>query len=343
MPSKQTPISLAAVADPDRSRLRVLLVTPWNVACGISEHSRMLKEAVEAADGTVELSPYDNLDPVWLPTFGTVKRQYDLIHLNYQAALHARWTAEKIRAARTTYGIPVVVTYHDTGVPNSDQCKSVIDAADAAVVHEPFDDLPAAKTYYWRMGVCDGAPPYHYPETFRDRPLLGTVGFPFPWKCYDELCRVTAANGWGLVLLAPNATEEDRRRWEAINPHIWVETTFLPQVEVQAPLAGCDATAFTYVCHNTGQSGAILQGIAARKPVIALSTCRQMRALALDPLGAETIRWAETFDQVGRILRGLPLGRLDAGIVALAEQESWRHLGRKYAALFRHVLSSHVV
>lgn len=335
MPTEQTPISLAALDNPGRPPLRVLLVTTWETPCGIAEHSAMLKEAVEEADGQITILPCpEALDPHAADLY---KGAYDVIHLNYHAALHSRWTPNRIAATCRDHR-PMVVTYHDTGVPNSDQCRAVCAAADAAVVHEPYDDLPADRTYYWRMGVCDAVPPYQYPPAFRDRPILGTVGFPFPWKCYDDLARVTEAAGWGLVLLAPGATPDQLTRWRAINPHSEIVSTFLSRREVQSRLAGCDATAFTYVTHNTGQSGAILQGIAARKPVIALRTCRQMRALALDPLGAETICWAETFEDVGGYLRHLPLGRLDAGIVALAHQERWSVKGAQYAALYRQVV-----
>lgn len=326
---------------PTAKALRVRLVTTWETACGIAEHAAMLKAAVEGVDPAITIVPdAEALDPttLLLPAWrGTDPSVPSIVHLNYQAALHARWDAAAIRSLRAA-GSRVIVTYHDTGVPNSDQCKAICDAADAVVVHEPCDDLPAAKVRYWRMGVP--AAPMSGPSLLYDRPYLGTVGFPFPWKCYDALARVTAANGWGLLLLAPTATPEQIAVWQTINPATIVCAAFLPQAEVIARLNACDATAFTYVCHNTGQSGAILQGIAARKPVIALRTCRQMRALAMDALGEEAICWAETFEDVGAYLRHLPLGRMDAGIVALAHQERWDGpggLGERYAQLYREV------
>lgn len=313
--------------------MRVLLVTTWATDCGIAEHSAMLKEAVEAADPTITVAPdHAALDPqayVFRPQY---LDEFDLVHLNYHAALHSRWTPDQIQRLR----LPVVVTYHDTGVPNSDQCKAVIAAADAAVVHEPFDDLPAAKTRYWRMGVED----WHQPLKLDvdERPYLGTLGFAFPWKNYDELCKVTAAVGWGLLLIAPRATVEQVQRWQALQPHVIVRPDFVDRHEAISLLAGCDATAFTYVTHNTGQSGAVLLGVATRKPVLALSTCRQFRALYHDPLGARTIRWVRNFEQLARALRALPIQRVDPGIVALAAQESWTRLGAKYAALYRELL-----
>ncbi len=318
--------------------MNVLLVTSWDTpqGCGIEQHSRMLIDAVGQADGSITVTPNAaalNPNANW-----GVTQPFDLIHLNYQASLHSRWTAKVIRECMWSGEAPVLVTYHDTGVPNSDHCKAIHAAASAMVIHEPADDLPGA--HYWRMGVpTRGGALEHHPDRFAwpGQPLLGSLGFPFPWKCYDELARVTAKAGWALLLIAPGATDEQIATWRAINPHFLVETDFLHRQDALVRLAACDATAFTYVCHNTGQSGAILQGIATRKPVIALSTCRQMRALYDDELGRRAICWAETFEDVAHYLssRTFHIGRVDPGIVALAEQESWTRLGKQYADLYR--------
>lgn len=323
--------------------MKILLVTTWDTACGIAEHSAMLKDAVERADSSIAIVPVpEALNPETMQTLDWVP---DVLHLNYQGALHSRWSPEFIRAWQAEYPqIPVVVTYHDTGVPNSEQCKQIAyvlrPRRDMMVVHEPFDDLPIEKTRYWRMGVPDWQEPWRVDRSHGSwcgqRPILGTVGFPFGWKCYDELAKVTAQAGWALLLLAPRATSEDGQRWYGLNPHIEVHTRFLSRGEVISRLAGCDATAFTYVCHNTGQSGAILQGIAARKPVIALSTCRQMRALYDDSLGHTAINWNQTFEDVYlELTHYISIERVSPQIVALAEQESWARLGAKYAALYR--------
>jgi hypothetical protein len=306
--------------------MRVLLVTSWNAACGVSEHSRELKAAVEVADPTIRISPSTAaLDPLagdWTDV--------DLIHLNYHGALHSRWTPEVIAQVDR----PIVVTYHDTGVPNSDRCKAVCAAADAFVVHEPYDDLPG-NGRYWRMGVPDR--PAGVVSIGR-RPRLGSIGFPFPWKHFDLLAEITARLGWDLRLIAPTATEAQCTGWRQANPRTEVYRDFLPHDQALAYLAACDATAFPYVCHNTGQSGAILQGVAARKPVIAFSTCRQFRALYADPVGRRAIRWAETVEDLERHLFYLQLARVDPATVALAEQDSWTRLGQKYAALYREVV-----
>lgn len=310
---------------------KVLLVTTWGIPCGIAEHSAMLKEAIESQSNftheiLTDLHPAAVLDvPRPMPA---------LIVLNYHAALLSQWHPAHIKEAQRR-GSKVLVIYHDSGVPNTEQCKALYFVADAFVIHEPAEDLPKAR--YIRMGVPDWTGAYQF-DTKR-RPMLGTIGFPFGWKNYDALARITAECGWDLLLLAPTATKKQEADWKALNPRVSVSTTFLPRELAIEWLAGCDATAFAYVCHNGGQSAAILQGIAARKPVIALKTCRQFRSLYEDPIGRATIRWAETFDDIAAHLRNVRIQRVDPGIVALAEQESWTRVGQKYIDLYRELLS----
>lgn len=339
---EQTPIDVTCLVEPaPRPALRVLLATTWDTACGVAEHAFYLKHAVEAADPKIEMVPVPGaLDPDRVDH--TRGGTWDLLHLNYHAALHSRWTADRILDARSS-GVykGVITTYHDSGVPNSQQCLDVVRASNAAVLHEPFNEFGEnPDVYYWRMGVPEWyghEAPLPYTMNPRTRPFLGTVGFPFPWKCYDELCRVTSKVGWGLWIIAPGATDDQVQRWVRLSPFVHVTREFTDRQVVISSLNACDATAFTYVCHNTGQSGAILQGIAAKRPVIALETCRQFRALLDDDLGSCAIHWCQTFEHVAETLRWLPLTRLDSAIVQLAHQDRWSEVGKRYASLYRRV------
>lgn len=310
--------------------MKVRLVTTWDTPCGVAEHAYYLKTSIEAADAGIEVTPDTAaLDP------NQLTGDFDLLHLNYHGALHSRWLPKHIKSLQARR-VPVITTFHDTGVPNSDLCKVICAASTAAVVHEPFDDLEG-EVYYWRMGVPEVVGQDHPHPFSGSRPVLGTVGFNFGWKCYDELCRVTERVGWGMCIISPNATEADEARWKAINPWVDVVPGFVSREAVVLTLKTCDATAFTYVCHNTGQSGAILQGIAAKKPVFALETCRQFRALLDDDLGSCAIHWCQTFEHVAETLRWLPLTRLDSAIVQLAHQDRWSEVGKRYASLYRRV------
>lgn len=325
--------------------MRVDLVTTWDQPCGIAEHSAYLKQAVEAADPAIRIVPCpEALDPNRvMAALGVFDDESEILHLNYHAALHSRWTVDEIRRVQSGHR-KVVVTYHDTGVPNADQAKRICAAADVAIVHEPCEDLDG-DVRYWRMGVPDWQTARAYEiDSWRargQRPILGTIGFPFPWKNYDRLAQITAEIGWALLLIAPTATPEQEIRWHELNPYTLVIPDFVPRDDAITILAACDATAFAYTCANTGQSAAILQGVAARKPVHAFSSCRQFRALYADQRGRSAITWSETFEELADLLSHLtPItGRPFAPMVALAEQESWTRLGARYAALYHEVRS----
>lgn len=326
--------------------MNILLATSWGrPCCGIQQHSAHLIDAVRQADPTITIIPSElALDPQggWRPN------GVDLLVLNYQRGLHSRWTPTVVKAWKDQYPLPVVIIFHDTfGENRPDRLSTdLCDLADAFIVHEPC--LKAARinqssaleqAIYWRMGVpaYDGGVGdlgWEGRLLQGQRPILGTVGFNFAWKCWPTLAETANAVGWGLLICTPEMSEADEAHLRSKNPWLVVHRG-LPHREVIRTLHQCDATAFTNVTNNSGQSAAILDGIAARKPVIALHTCRQYRALFADRGGHVAIRWAETFEDIAQLLVSLPLGRFDTRIVALAEQDSWANLGRQYAALFR--------
>lgn len=330
--------------------MRVLLVTSWNTSCGIAAYATSLKAAVEAADPDIQVLPSaPHLDP----NVGVDTDVIDLVHLNHHDALHSRWTPEHVR--QLSEKIPVVVTYHDThaSILDCPKLQALSLWAASTIVHEPVEGLQAI---YWRQGV---PAPAQWPASYAplplmfgwqdgkgilyerswkaspQQPVLGTMGFNFPWKNYDRLAALTGEEGWALVLCANNATQEDEARWRASNSSILVVRDFIPEAEVINYLAGCDATAFMYECMNTGTSAAIRQGIAARKPVIALQSCRQFRDLYTDPLGQSAIVWVRDWEGLRAALREVMPHRYDSGVHALAEQDSWVELGRDHAQLYR--------
>ena len=335
--------------------MNVLLVTSWNTPCGIADHSQQLIDAVRAADPTIQITPSaEALDPQIAFNLPTP----DVLVLNYHRALHSRWTPERVQEYRMgNYGmtvgrplVKIVIIFHDTyGESEPDQLtKDLCELADAFIVHEPCVGLPQA--IYWRQGVpAPARSPGEYGvgrgvrycfKRYHQQPVLGTCGFNFPWKNYDHLAEVSHACGWGLVICSNNATEEDEARWTRLNPDSYIVRGFLRSDEIVQFLSGCDATIFAYECANSGTSGAIRLGLAARKPLIAWQGCRQFRDLLYGPdQGAMAIRWCQDFYRLPETLRRISIQRCDPGIVALAERDSWVHLGQRYAELFRRVVS----
>jgi glycosyltransferase involved in cell wall biosynthesis len=344
---------------PSQRPLKVLLVTSWNTPCGIAEYARLLKESAEKADPRIAILPdSESLDPAacfsrlaWSNTGRNDGGRYDVVHLNHHDGLHSRWQAGQVQEITET-GVPVLVTYHDTRerLVDCHKLNQLIDVASSVVVHEPVE---GAHVIYWRQGVPAAATmPARYSrvhgmadwingegvfqagawKAYPQQPVLGTVGFNFPWKNYDKLAQVTGEEGWALVILSNNATPEDEARWKSMNSSILVVSGFQPQEVVVNYLAGCDATAFMYECANTGTSGAIRQGLAARKPVIAYGTCRQFRDLWGETCG---VFWVPTWDGFRHILSYMQPAAWDAPVSAWAHAESWDQLGRKYAKLYR--------
>ncbi len=327
------------------STLKVTLVSTWDIPCGISEHSAYLKAAIEAADPNIQIGIEVNLHPnaVLAPRIPIWEERPDWMVLNYHAALHSQWHPEHVRHVQAQ-GSRVLVVYHDTGIPNSDQCLALHAVADAFIIHEPAQDLPGA--IYLRQGIPDWAtlPIYVCKGDGRSLtggrcPVVGTIGFPFSWKNYDLLLQGAALAGWGVLLIAPGATLEQQVHWHDLNPEIRVIPEFTPRNEAVALLSGCDATAFLYANANTGTSGAIRQGIATRKPVIAtaLGICRQFTDLYLDAVGHSAIRWMNSLgveDVAEKLASTLPLP-FDPAVVRLAHQDSWATQGARYAQILR--------
>lgn len=320
----------------------VLLVTSWGTSCGIAEHSKALREWVSYADPSIYFQPSaEALDPQHASVVSIIHEGalscIDIVHLNYHRALHSLWSPNYVHQLQGN-GCKVVITWHDSvGENPPDQLtQDLCDLADAFIVHERCVGLP--KAVYWRMGVPEL--PHLEGEAHRDRqcrPILGTMGHDFPWKNWKELAGSAAEAGWGLLIYCPEMTPEHEQEIRSVNP--WLEVRRgKAEPDVLAGLAQCDATAFTFTCGNSGQSASILAGVAARKPLIAFYTCRQFRALFQDADEFHAVHWVETFDEIPGTLSEIRLERFHAPMVALAERESWRHLGKKYTDLYKSLL-----
>lgn len=322
--------------------------------CGIAEHSNMLVAAVQ------DLGIDFRRDARWLDPEKFDRWDCDILHLNYHRGLHSQWTPEWLHD-NLRPGPKVVITFHDTYETQPDNLPwALLDVCDAMIVHEPCDlqtgtAIPlvaattspdvleiyaasrprAAKVHYWRQGVPD---PVHAPYPLGEaalRPYVGTCGFAFPWKGFELLCDAAQQVGWGVLILSHNATDAQVKDWQARNPWVKVVRQYMPTERMVAMLAGCDATAFLYSCANSGTSGAIRLGIAAGKPLLATYGCRQFRDLQ-EMQEATGIYFIDPdVPSVAKLLQNVQLLRFDPDIVALRERDSWRHLGAKYAALYR--------
>jgi hypothetical protein len=169
------------------------------------------------------------------------------------------------------------------------------------------------------------------------------MGFDFPWKNFLRLAEETAKAGWAYVLLSHDMTDERAAEVKRLNPSSLVVREYLDTPTCVNYLAGCDATAFLYECANTGTSGAIRMGLAARKPVLAFSGCRQFRDLwqvEQECVPHTGIRWVNDWSEFAYVLVSVRPGAWDSHVTNLATNDSWQRRGRDHAELYR-ILASH--
>lgn len=306
--------------------MRVLLVTSPNEKCGIREHSDMLMDAVLAARPTAIIDQYRKAPDMITPG------PYDVIHIDHHAALHAAWTPAVTDDLRSR-GFKVVLTQHDTfetlDIMLERNFYDFHDHVDALVVHEPVEGLTDQgydNVYYWRQPVpelpLDVPPdPVGYLKPLNNPPVVGTVGFDFPWKGFKKLEEAAAEAGWKTRIFRSS------ERW-------------LSRDELLGELRKCDATAFLYDTGNSGTSAAIRLGIAARRPVIA-TQCRQFRDLRCFEEDAPVLLWLWTVHPATSLAllaeKDELRQRVTDTILNLASLDSWSNAGRRYAALYRKI------
>lgn len=305
--------------------MRVLLVTSTNLHCGIREYGEMLTEAMQETHPDVELRPVGPDAPAaldFVDSLADTSVEFDLVHINHQAALHSSWTVEHVSELRRRF-CPVVVTHHDTferaDILLERGYSFFIGLADHIVVHEPVEGLPFDGPWtYLRQPVPAKEKPLAQPSL-----TVGSVGFDFPWKNFAKLEELAERAGWQTDIFGGNLD--------------WVS-----RKEAVARLAGCHVTAFLYQTGNSGTSAAIRLGLAARRPVIAYP-CRQFRDLAGDPETHGAVQWvsseAEFLDKLDRLSHDEGFQRSATDRVKhLADRDSWTNGAEVYYQIYKRVL-----
>lgn len=327
--------------------MRVLMVTSDREQCGIREYGRMLQAAIRSVDVEIEEFPHPDRHALSsaIHDDGLDLKSYDLLFVNHHAALCASWTAEYVKSLQDA-GIRVVVTQHDTFETSQIMQERGFEcwiSADAWVTHELVQglqyctpgnpDTARYRTYFVPQGV-PAAPPA---TQLFEKPTLGLFGFDFPWKNFDLALKVAGEAGWGVRLLAPGATDDRVAAWQEMLPGVSIERRYLHTAEVVRELASCWATAFLYTCGNSGTSGAIRLGLAARRPVVAFK-CRQFRDL-YDKLG---VWWADGEDELAdflEMIRDPAIQEVQVKLVSqTAEEMSWARVAQRYKEIYERVL-----
>lgn len=351
--------------------VRVLLVTSNRAECGIREYGRSLIEAMRDVGKEVEIHefPYPDADDFGATNPAMPKVDFDVLHLNHHAALHASWTPEFLswlKRGREEDDVPdsvrrpnwgIVVTQHDTFEKHSTMlARGYPDfrCADALVIHEEVEGLRGKVrmgSHLQALGATAGLPNVfllHQPipplkalwgkrYSSKYQLYVGSVGFPFPWKNYPLLCKVAKEAGWGVYIHAPRITSDQVLELQAAHPDVEIEPRWLPRDEVVQRLHDwCDVTAFLYQTGNSGTSAAIRTGIAARRPVLAFQ-CRQFR----DLMERDEVWWLQDAEDLHTVLKAMEKEEVrkkrEGAIRRLADEQSWEKAADVYRMIYHWV------
>ncbi len=340
---------------------RVLLVTSDREQCGIREYGRELMKAIVRVGAEVEIREFPETHPDKL--FDALcagcpgqESLFEIVHLNHHAALHSAWTKEHVEALQKL-GFGVIVTQHDTfetGDLMRERRFTDFRMANYLVVHEPVEGLVAGGALmrgdFRRRGLGGGPvvkflrqPVPAYLETVPPEPrTLGLFGFDFPWKGFEVAIQAAKKLGWRVKVISPNLTSVRIVELDTLYPggldifFGWLDTATVVRV-----LSGCWATAFPYATGNSGTSGAVRLGIAAKRPLLLSppEVCRQFRDLSLSWDAGRLVTWVppvvEAIAAELKLLEDNDLWKVATeAVMRLASLDSWDRAVWTYIVMY---------
>jgi hypothetical protein len=233
--------------------MNILLLSNSAEKCGIAEYGRDLARELGRWYGVIQT---DGASPWGWPW------SLPIIIVNWHNGV-LDVTPKQMKVWQSQ-GSKVIVILHNSweGVLLGEEDKDILRVADLVVAHEPMEFKPAPKKFAY---IKHGAPVLKDLPTTR-LPAIGTGGFQTDWKRFDVIQRAAAlVDGTGVVV-----------DWG-------------PKERVVESLAMCTLNIFWHqpltVASQLGQSGSVLLGVAAGRPMI-ISRCRKFRVL-LEEYGDE--------------------------------------------------------
>lgn len=264
--------------------MKVVMITPWGVRCGIATYSEDLTKALAQEDVETYV--------VRLPRFGMKSREIildvadrvpydkvDLIHVQHEYGLYQGWEAPFFTALRT-HGKPIVTTMHSVGNWELDVLMSGV--SNRTIVHNTFC---ANRFSFPRTGIIPhGVTPTEATEREQAKksfhidpsvPIVGYLGYISNYKGLETL--VTAmmkvqqaglliCGGWHVDM--KNDYIDRLQQWskELLGKRVmW--TGYIPEDKLADAYGAMDV--LVYPSRFATESGALLHGIAYGKAIIA--------------------------------------------------------------------------
>lgn len=306
--------------------MKIWLFSNLHLNCGIGEYGRDLAAELRKWGNDVTLS----IGPRVPAEIVLVNWHNGRIHVTpYDVK---KWQSE---------GSKVVIILHNSwsGAELGPENLDILACADVVVAHEPMKFKPEPKRFcYIKHGLTTVE---NLPEVQCES--VGTAGFPFQWKRTDLVACVAKELGIKCRIAAPRHDSEPTDPYvSGIAGHLGplgdIRREWMPKENVIRLLASCTMNIFWYESRNQmdelGQSGSVLMGVAAGRPMI-ISRHRKFRVLIEEY--PEEFYVADTDREVYTIAREIlntPENELRRPWRA-REDMSWEWVGHKFQDLLQ--------
>jgi len=341
--------------------IKVAMITPWGVRCGIASYSRNLANALAqlGVDVYVVRWPRFGMRTAELIQSSVIDRipadRVDLIHVQMEYGYFTHNLEVPFYRALMQLGKPVVTTMHVAGDPARDSV--VASASKKVIVHNKW----CAKLFGYKDKITiipHGCDPRETPP--RDEckrslgidpraPIVGYLGFISPIKGLETLIEaMVEVREAGLLIGGGWHVGEETdyiarlKDWSLkLLPGRCMWLGYVPDERMQIVYGAMDVV--VYPSRRMSESGALLTAISHGKAVIArrLPPTREK-----ERLGA-LMTFRNTEDLVKKIkllLKDEGLRRrLEEGARRYAESVSWGKVAEKHLALYKKVLSGDAV
>lgn len=235
--------------------MRVALVTTWNERCGIAEYAKNLVQHVTGVDFKIVARPGS------ISEINAQCADCDIVHINYEPGLFGFVSPTDVGSLRGQ-GKYTVLTLHTSHAGDNRTPFTVM--FDKVVVPE--------KTTEGFVCIPHGMPDAPELSSHVDADLIGTCGFPFPWKGFHQVAMAAELLHKRALVIAPESghanTEAMRQVVMQSNPSAIYVTGWATEAQIAFSLSTCAVTVFAYQGGNYGISGAVRMGLAAGRPIV---------------------------------------------------------------------------
>lgn len=335
--------------------LKIALVAPYKVRCGIYSYSRDLVDALANRD----------VDVYWirLPRFGAKTndimrniaesipiKEIDLIHVQHEYGLYHQLENE-FYSTLHNFGKPIVTTMHAIG---NFKIDPIIDHySDLAITHNEFCNRQfqfPSKIIHHGCKICETVPMEEAKSSLGVDPripVVGYVGYISEYKGIETLIKAMTeienvglliGGGWHFGLNTAYINGLKSHSFEAL-PSRCQWTGFIPEDRLATVYGGLDFVVYPSV-HAT-ESGALLMALGHGKAVIA----RNLPPFKEKEEDGALITFKDVSDlrkKICKLLRDdIVRELLEAGAREYAMENNWDNIAKIHIETYEEVLEKH--